>query len=194
MTLLLENIFCHSCLVYPLFFPFFEFANDQEVETTPTLCLTFHILWKYHKPLVLHPVFWCDYVPTKPHPNLHKTGSLYYELYYWERKKTTKPVIIFRPLWNPLYQMERNCLICSDTDVRTGHIICEYIIWINTCFPVMWEKDDSGHNIHMPLKLCILLISLFTHQAQRWIFQLLKKWCCEVVESWVWHIFSLSLS
>lgn len=35
----------------------------------------------------LHPAFWCDYIPAKPHPNQHKTGSLYYELYYWKEKK-----------------------------------------------------------------------------------------------------------
>lgn len=35
----------------------------------------------------LHPVFWCDYVAAKLHPNIHKSGSLYYELYYWKGKK-----------------------------------------------------------------------------------------------------------
>lgn len=83
--------------------------------------------------------------------------------------------------------MERNSLICSETDVRKSNIACEYIIF----FPIMWEKDDSGYDIHMLVKLCILLISLFTHQAERWIFQFLKKKKKKILRTvcGVWHIF-----
>lgn len=47
-----------------------------------------------------------------------------------KRKKKNSTLIIFRPLWNSLYQTERNSLICSETDVRKSNIACEYIIWI----------------------------------------------------------------
>lgn len=78
----------------------------------------------------LYPVFWCDYVPAKPHPNLHRTSSLYYELFTAGNVGKIIHCYHFRPLWSSLYQMEGKSLICSETDVRKSNIACEYIIWI----------------------------------------------------------------